>query len=170
VVRVLGTSLTAITDDEGLFALRDVPAGLRVLAADHPSTNTFGLRTAILQVLLDAGENRNLSLRAPNNEKIATSLCGVNALAGGRAILRVIVADSANAQPVGGFRVRLFSRAEADSLEVEQETDASGAALFCGLPPNQVLVATGQGGAMLLSDFSLTRGQLASRQLWIQRK
>jgi hypothetical protein len=55
VVRVLGTSLATITDEQGRFVLNDVPAGLRVLVADHPSTNSFGLRAAMLQVLVDSG-------------------------------------------------------------------------------------------------------------------
>jgi hypothetical protein len=168
-VRVLGTDLATVTDEQGRFVLRDVPAGLRVLVADHPSTASFGLRTAVLRVLLDAGENRNVSLIAPDQEKIATTLCGENALAGGRALLRVTVMDSATARPASGLRVRLFGHGGPRPVEAEHETDASGAALFCGLPSNQLLVVTGPGGAILLSDFTLTKGELASRQLWVQR-
>ena len=169
VVRVLGTSLATITDEQGRFELRDVPAGLRVLVADHPSTNIFGVRTAMLQVLLDGGANRDVSLRAMNQEKVATRLCGANALSDGAAILRVVVADSATAQPVGGFRIRLRRKDREEDFTREVETDASGAALFCGVPAYRDLIATGQGGVVLLSEFSLSRGQLASRQLWIQR-
>src|SRR4030095_15019227 len=142
--------LATITDEQGRFVLNDVPAGLRFLVADHPSTNTFGLRTAMLQVLVDSGGNRNVSLRALNQDKVATTLCGANAVTSGSAILRVVVVDSVSAQPVGGFRIRLFRKDREEDFTREQETDASGAALFCGVPAYRDLIATGQGGVVLL--------------------
>lgn len=73
------------------------------------------------------------------------------------------------AKPVADIRVRLLSRGGTPPIEVELETDASGAAVFCELPPNRPLIAVGPGGAILLSEFTLSRNQLASRQLWIAR-
>jgi hypothetical protein len=90
-------------------------------------------------------------------------------VASGSAILRVVVVDSATAQPVGGLKLRLVRKDREEDFTREIETDASGAALFCGVPAYRDLIATGQGGVVLLSEFSLSRGQLASRQLWIQR-
>jgi hypothetical protein len=168
-VRVLGTDLATITDEQGRFTLRDVPAGLRVLVADHPSTASFGMRAAVLRVLVDAGESRNVSLVAPDQETMATTLCGPNGMAGGRALLRITVIDSATARPAAGLPVRVFNRGGTTPLELAQETDAGGVALFCGLPSGQLLMATTRDGGILLSDFRLTRGELASRQVWVQR-
>jgi hypothetical protein len=168
-VRVLGTSLLAMTDQAGKFQLSDVPAGLRVVVADHPQFSTFGMRAAALRVLLDAGENRNISLRAPGSEVVAKSLCGENALTGGRSLLRLNVVDSASTQPLGGFRLRLIGRGLPDSTTQELETDESGAALFCDLSPNQSYVLVSASGAVLLSEFVLGRNRLESRQLWVGR-
>ena len=168
-VRVLGTSLATLTDNMGRFAFRGVPAGLRVLVADHPTTATYGMRSAVLRVLLDAGENREVSLIAPDQEEMAKNLCGPNAWSNRNALLRVTAVDSLTAQPVADIRVRLLSRGGTPPIEIELETDASGAAVFCELPPNRPLIVLGPGGAILLSEFTLSRNQLASRQLWVAR-
>ena len=168
-VRVLGTSLATQTDNMGRFAFQGVPAGLRVLVADHPTTATYGMRAAVLRVLLDAGEKREVSLIAPDQEEMAKNLCGPNAWSNRNALLRVTAVDSLTAQPVPDIRIRLLSRGGTPRIEVELETDASGAAVFCELPPNRPLIAVGPGGAILLSEFTLSRNQLASRQLWVSR-
>ncbi len=48
-------------------------------------------------------------------------------------------------------------------------TDPAGTALFCALPPNQSIEVTTESGAVLLSEFTLGRNNLAVRQVWLQR-
>jgi hypothetical protein len=167
-VRVLGTPLRTQTDQAGKFFLDSVPAGLRVVVADHPSFSGYGLRAATQSVLLDDREARRLSLLAPGQEDIATSLCGSGAFSGGRSLLRIIVADSSTAEPLGSVRLRLMTRG-AESPFAEQVTDADGVALFCSLPSNQWYEVTTPAGAVVLSEFRLDRNTLTLRQLWIQR-
>jgi hypothetical protein len=167
-VRVLGTTLRTQTDQAGEFFLDSVPAGLKVVVADHPSFSGYGLRAATQSVLLDDREARRLSLLAPGQEDIATSLCGSGAFSGGRSLLRIIVADSSTAEPLGSVRLRLMTRG-AESPFAEQVTDADGVALFCSLPSNQWYEVTTPAGAVVLSEFRLDRNTLTLRQLWIQR-
>jgi hypothetical protein len=168
-VRVLGTTLSTQTDQAGKFLFDSIPAGLRIIVADHPGYSGYGLRAATMRILLDAGEFRQVSLQAPGQEEIATTLCGPGAMAEGRSLLRLTVMDSASAQPLGGAHVRLVGGGRNTQSSVDRETDARGAALFCGLPPGQPFVLTTATGVVLLSEFSLGRNTLAVRQVWVQR-
>jgi hypothetical protein len=168
-IRVLGTALTTRSDDNGQFFLDGVPAGMRVVVADHPSFAALGMRAATMRILLDADESRRISLLAPGQERIATTLCGDRAFASGQSLLRLTVVDSASAQPLGGVRVRLVKRGRENGNIIERMTDPSGTALFCALAPNQPLEVTSESGAVLLSEFSLGRNNLAVRQVWLPR-
>jgi hypothetical protein len=167
-VRILGTTLGTQTDPAGRFRFDSVPAGLRVLVADHPSFSAYGIRAAIQSVLLDDGEARQLALLAPGEEDMATTLCGPVAFTGGRSLLRLIVADSATGAPLGGVRLRLMTRG-VERPFAEQETDATGTALFCFVPSHQWYEVTTAAGVVLLSEFRLERNSLGLRRLWIQR-
>ena len=168
-VRILGTTRTTQTDPSGKFFLDSIPAGLRVIVADHPTYTGYGMRASALRILLDAGENRQLSLQAPGQETIAANMCGPTAFADGRSLLRVTVVDSATAAPLGDVLVKLTSRDRASAANVERVTDAAGSALFCSLSPSQTFVLTNASGAVLLSEFTLGRNNLAVRQVWLQR-
>jgi hypothetical protein len=168
-VRVLGTDLATVTDDEARFTVGQVPAGLRVIIADHPGTSMFGVRAAVLRVLLNPGEFRAVSMLALDQDGIAKALCGAGARDGGRSLLRVTVVDSTTAQPVENIRLRLSTRSVTAPIDLQVLTDARGAAVFCGVPPNQPVRVVGSDGWVLLDEFSLGRGELASRQIRIQR-
>jgi hypothetical protein len=143
-IAVAGTVLRTITDGEGRFLLERVPPGLQVVEAEHPKYDALGVRLAEVDVLLDEGVRRELLIRAPSEADVPVLLCGEAATAG-LGTLRLTVVDGRTGDPVSGLRVTLAerkARAAGSGFSTQSRTDARGVVLFCGAPPEQVLVLT----------------------------
>ena len=158
-VRVLGTELSAVTGPDGRYTLPGVPPGLQFVVADHPSFHALGLRVGQKSLLLDEGSRRSVRFSSMSTSELGGALCadGWNR---SRAILRVVLVDSTTAKPLGGVRIRLALKDEArrPAFVVNDETDAGGASVFCGVPAGQVLVVT-RGGVPLF-ELTMGRGQV----------
>ena len=143
-VTISGTSLQAVTNREGRFAIADVPPGLQVLIAEHPRYESLGVPAAQLDLLLEEGQPRDLVINASRADEIPSRLCGA-ALPERSGVLRLTVVDRRNKQPVPGLRVTLSEREAKGSgagYVAKQVTDARGVVLFCGAPAETLLGVT----------------------------
>ena len=169
VIRVVGTDLRAVTGADGRYVLRGVPPGLQFVVADHASLTELGVRAGEGQVLLDDGVRREVSFSAPSQGEIVSLLCEGQETSRNRATLRVSLVDSTTDRPLPGVRVRLASKdpRQRGAIEMIDETDASGAVVFCGVPADQPLVVTEPGqnghGAATLAEVTLRRGAVVGR-------
>jgi hypothetical protein len=153
-VRVLGTESSTRSDSAGRYLLEAVPAGLRVVVADHPALAPFGVRVGELRVLLDSSAVRTVSFRAPNASALVEALCGRDARAANQAVVRLTIVDSSSAQPIAGLAVRLAAsdrNGRVASIPQNDETDVSGAVTFCDVPAGpRLFITTASDGAPLV--------------------
>jgi hypothetical protein len=169
VIRIVGTDLRAVTGADGHYVLRGVPPGLQFVVADHTSLSELGVRAGEGQVLLDDGVRREVSFSAPAQSEVVGVLCEGQATSRDRATVRVALVDSTTDRPLGGLRVRLASKdpRQRGAFEMIDETDASGAVVFCGVPADQPLVVTEPGqnglGARTWMELTLRRGAVLGR-------
>jgi hypothetical protein len=166
VVRIVGTDLRATTDNDGRYVLRDVPPGLQFVVVDHTSLVELGVRAGEGQVLLDDGSRREVSFSAPSVSEIITTLCDGRDIPRHRATIRVILTDSATQRPLSGVRLRVASK-DGRGFETVDETDAGGAAVFCGVPADLPLVVT-ESGRGVLAELTLRRGQVVGRSIRVR--
>lgn len=165
-VRVLGTKRSTVTSADGRYLLPDVPPGLHFVVATNDSVDLLGARVGQQQVLLDEGSRREVSFRAPRSIEIMRKHCGEQVDLRNRGVLRITLIDSVTARPIPGARIRLAYRdsTRRPALEISQESDASGAAVFCEVPTGQPLVVTSQlraSGALL--GVTISRGTMIGR-------
>lgn len=165
-VRVLGTPVEAVSENDGRYSLEGVPPGLQYIVADHDSLQRLGLRLGQVALLIDSGATRNVSFTAPGSLQIAQSLCAGRSNDRRRGTLRVVVLDSASGQPIRGPRVRLFVRDSegARAADVSSApTDSDGAVVFCDVVTDQVLVLS---TSFSSQELVLRRGDVAVRKLF----
>ena len=112
--------------------------------AGNDSVDLLGARIGQQQVLLDEGSRREVSFRAPRPIEIIRKHCGDQVNLRNRGVLRLTLIDSVTARPIAGARIRLAYRdsTRRPAFESSQESDASGAVVFCEVPSGQPLVAT----------------------------
>ena len=178
-VRVVGTRYAAVTDANGAYALDGIPPGLYTLVADHDGYRALGVRIGQADLVLDEGASRRASFRAPDARTVVAHLCGDGARPRRSATLRVTVLNQVNNEPLVAARIALLvdsasrpARGEASvsaaSLVVraQAETDAGGAALFCGVPSNvSILIAIpdGEGRLVPATTVQLKPDELGAR-------
>jgi len=125
----------------------------------------LGARIGQEQVLLDEGSRREVSFRAPRPIEIMQKHCGEQVDVRSRGVLRITLIDSVTARPISGASLWLTSKNESRlSYAARSDTDASGAAVFCEVPPGQPLVisSAARSGRALL-EITMNRGSLAGR-------
>jgi 5-hydroxyisourate hydrolase-like protein (transthyretin family) len=171
VVRVLGSSLRTVTGPDGRFALDSVPPGLQFIEADHESLEDLGVPVGQTQLLIDEGARRRIAIRAPTPEEITRRLCGDLADARDHATLRVLVTDSTTGRPAPGLplRLQLVDTDRRPVFDLEDETNASGAIVFCGLPTGHALRLSRVGGTgETLGELTAERGTVVVRKFQLR--
>ena len=142
-IAINGTALHTITDREGRFTIDSVPPGLQVLVAEHPRYESLGVPAARLDLLLDEGERRELTVKASRADEIPQRLCGDLGTSSGA--LRLTVVDGRTKKPISGLRVTLAegeAKSSGSGYVAKQVTDERGVSLFCGAPAETLLVVT----------------------------
>ena len=170
-VRVLGTKRSTFTSADGRYTLPDVPPGLHFVVASNDSVDLLGARIGQQQVLLDEGSRREVSFRAPRPIEIMRKHCGEQVNLRNRGVLRLTLIDSVTARPIAGARIRLAYRASTrrPAFESSQESDASGAVVFCEVPSGQPLVATDTRNGRALIEVTMDRGVILGRSVRTDR-
>jgi hypothetical protein len=115
---------------------------------------------------------REIGFRGPAPDEIMRARCGEHADTRTAAMLRVALADSLTAGSLAGVRLRL-QYADPDRsppLDVEDETDDSGALVFCHVPASHELRLTAPGldGRVLLT-ITPERGSVNGHRLLVRR-
>jgi hypothetical protein len=166
VVRILGTDLRAMTDADGAYQLRGVPPGLQFVVADHDTLAGLGVRVGQSQLLLDDGARREVSFQAPTPGEIVSALCAGQPAPRNTATLRLLLVDSATTRPLAGARIRVAMKdvTRRPAFDTSDETDASGAVVFCGVPTGQPIVVTNVASASQpLIELTMKRGAVIGR-------
>jgi len=166
-VRVLGTKRSTFTSADGRYTLPDVPPGLHFVVASNDSVDLLGARIGQQQVLLDEGSRREVSFRAPRPIEIIRKHCGEQVDLRNRGVLRITLIDSVTARPIPGARIRLAYRdsTRRPALEISQESDVSGAVVFCDVPSGQPLVATDTRNGRTVIEVTMNRGVILGRSV-----
>jgi hypothetical protein len=161
VVRIVGSELRAVTGADGRYKLGGVPPGLQFVVVDHSSLADLGVRAGEAQVLLDDGSRRELSFNMPALSEIIGTLCEGQEIPRNRATVRLTLTDSLTERPLTGVRLRIASK-DGRAFETVDETDASGAVVFCGVPADQTLVVI-EPTRGAVAEFTLRRGSVVGR-------
>ena len=172
-IAISGTTLHTITDREGRFAIDNVPPGLQVLVAEHPRYESLGVPAAKLDLLLDDGERRALTINASRADEIPQQLCG-ESLSTSSGALRLTVVDGRTKKPIPGLRVTLANReakVSGSGYVAKQVTDERGVSLFCGAPAETLLVVTTAFDERAPAfELSIPASGMKSRVLQLDRK
>lgn len=76
-VMVAGATGMAITDRNGRYELRDVPAGRRLVSFFHPSLDSLEVSAPALEIQVHDGRTATADLGIPSARGISERLCGV---------------------------------------------------------------------------------------------
>ena len=165
VVRIIGTEVRAMTGPDGKYELRGVPAGLQFVVADHDTLSEMGVRIGQTQVLLDEGVSREVSFTGPTPNEVTVALCNEPSPRN-HATLRLMILDSTTMRPLAGLRVRVASKdpSKRGAFDSSDETDASGAVVFCAVPAGQPLIVTNPAtGGRVMMEVTVRRGAVMGR-------
>jgi hypothetical protein len=193
-VSLSGTPFSTITDGLGAFRFDSIIPGAYALLVSHPSYVALGQLVTDAPFNLGAGETFRTRMKAAGTNEIRRALCEDPDFDTRLAVLRVqaVEADSGLALT----RLRLWLRwrdpeqaapespitpgIEQRLLGLQSETDATGTATFCGVPPGTMVELvmlrsdddpTIPEGARLVrvSSFLLEPGALAVRMVSVRR-
>ena len=126
-----GSDRTGTTDEEGRFRIDDLPAGTYLVGFLHPMLDELGLDAAAVEVEIVEGRESEVWLATPSLGAIVAHSCLAAGAPPGSAVMgSVRTPDGEVAMP--GATVTLSW----EEGRRTTETDASGAFLFCGVPPD----------------------------------
>jgi Carboxypeptidase regulatory-like domain len=141
IVQVDGTARSAITRDDGHYAIDSIPAGAHRLVIGHPLTDTIGIAMSTAPIPFASGEHRDLDIAIPTGDRLVEILCPAAARRVlGPAALIGFVRDPDTGQPAFGAKVQLvFVETDPFGLKKTQRVrespvDSAGNYRICGLP------------------------------------
>jgi hypothetical protein len=149
-VRLVGTSLGAMSDAEGRFRIADLDEGRYAVTFTHPRTDSLRYQAPATDVLVRLGESANVRLVSPSLATAIAAGCAGDSLRAGTGVLAGTVRNRANGAPLAGARVAVWWNGPSGTLRGEVEADAEGHYRFCGAPQGARLSARatflGRGG------------------------
>jgi len=155
IIGLVGTDASALTDENGAFAITDVSPGSYSIALRHPVLDSLGLDDLSAAVDVARGATSTLRLYFPSMAELSRRLCADAAPLDRSAIIRFIVVDSATGRPMQDAPVAVFRRTRAviDGQVVDSITtlyagalDAQGAYVACGIPDGDMVQIEGRVG------------------------
>jgi hypothetical protein len=146
-VRLAGTDHSATTDEQGRFALPDLPTGAYTVTFDHPTLARYQVTPEPTTVALSAGRTEAIDLvlrrdfrLAQLRQRCASADPDAAARAPDAGIIVGVVRNARTGEPLRGATVRvLWTRYAFDAGVwehrdgVEVRTDSGGAFLVCGV-------------------------------------
>lgn len=141
------TSMFATTDDEGRFAIEEVPPGDYSLVFFHPRLTTLGVSSGRTPVRIDADDRVSVALSTPSMVTIMSLLCELEdpGQQAGRAI--GYVGDASTGVPLPGAQVLLTWTEDGPDGNrhmgtAQARTDADGWYSICTLPTDEDVQGT----------------------------
>jgi hypothetical protein len=149
-VRLVGTSLGAMSDAEGRFRIASLDEGRYAVTFTHPRTDSLRYQAPATDVLVRLGESANVRLVSPSLATAIAAGCAGDSLSAGTGVLAGTVRNRANGAPLAGARVAVWWNGPSGAQRGEVEADAEGHYRFCGAPQGARLSARatflGRGG------------------------
>lgn len=149
-VLVLGTSRTAMTDAQGRFVLRGLPAGTHEIVAMHPLLDTLGFDELSLDVTVGS-TTPEITFATPSLARYSAERCG-RALAAHEGIVIGAVRGSDGAEEAGVVVRAMWAErrvakgdSEQKAREVVDTTDESGRYAVCGVPREPAIMEDATG-------------------------
>lgn len=164
VVSLSGTPFSTEVDSLGRFRFDSIPPGAYTLLASHSAYADLGTLADDEPLTLSAGQTYVTRLTALTTAKIAETLCVAQKVEQPSTVLRILAvhydsggvlagipiwlrwADSTTRDPLDWTQPRSVYNFDMKPAEVgmrfsglESITDADGAAVFCGIPPDKKL-------------------------------
>jgi hypothetical protein len=151
---VIGRSLSAVTDDEGRFTLRDVPPGRYLAGFFHPVLDSMGIEGVPVTVTVAPTETA-IELATPSQRTIIGVICGEAAVADSIGLLLGHVHDTRTGQPLTGARVTaewsetIIQRRDLRMQNVSHAAGTIGPGWFalCDVPGGVELTVSAASGA-----------------------
>ncbi len=142
-----GAPQTAVTDRNGRFVLRDVPAGTFGIGFFHPRLDSLEATAPLSRVTVADGATATVRLGMPTANSLAQALCG-RALEPATAVVFGLATEAESGAPLPGtvvratwFEARLEGGAMRESRRLQLDTArVDGRYVLCGVP-NDVLLS-----------------------------
>jgi hypothetical protein len=193
-VSLSGTPFSTIVDSTGSFRFDSIIPGAYVLLASDPAYVAFGQLAADQPVRLSAGETYRARLTGATTQALRKALCELQPDDEKKAVLRVMAVDADSGSTLARLRLWLRwpdpeQKAPADPIGpgvaqrfvgLETETDVTGGATFCGVPPGTMVnlmmlrgdddVTIPEGARFVrITSFVLDPSALAARTVYVRR-
>jgi len=156
-VSILGTDLTATTDEAGEFVFPSVPVGLRRLTFVHPEPSAWGVGSPLVAVDVEERRTSDARLAVPGFRSVASVVCR----GGGLRARAVLVGDVVGADGVGLADVTLVLRWPAENedeptVRREVRADPDGSFVVCTIPPETSVQVDARVDGVLIRGFQVT--------------
>ena len=192
-VSLSGTPYSTLVDSTGSFRFDSIIPGAYVLLVSDPSYVAFGQLATDQPLTLAAGETYRTRLTATSTQALRKTLCELQPDDERKAVLRVIAVDADSGSTLAHLRLWLRwpdpdQKAPLDPISpgfvqrflgLQSETDATGSATFCGVPPGTRVdlmmlrdddSTSPEGGhAVRITSFVLDPAALAARTVYVRR-
>lgn len=179
VIRAIGTHHQVLSGADGSFRFESLPPGGISLVAHTQTYDAFAVLAGTRRLTLQPGRTHRVDFRAPDAAALRRQVCPVAPRTAYRrqrpvrGVLRLLMVDSATAEPLPGVRFVVSWPATVDNPSADSTmdayrqavTDSRGAATFCDLPPGYPLDVSvlGPGGRTHVMLTEVTRNGIVGR-------
>ena len=145
-VTLRGTADSAVTDENGAFALSGVLPGSYTIGLRHPALDSLGVEHLASSIDVVRGGTSLVRVYFPNAADLSMMLCADTLQLDRAAIIRFIAVDSASDAPLRGAPVRVMRRKRVfvDSVAIDSGAtiydgtlDDQGSFVACGIPDGE---------------------------------
>jgi len=141
-VRIAGRRVRALTNLDGRFELKGVPAGLHRLTFSHPDLDSASVTPGFVTVDVGDGAVADVILAVPRWVTMLASSCGAR---GANAVVGIV--RTRDARTLGGVTVEVVARRRGDGSSINDVTDSHGGFVLCDVPADVTQVVASRGRA-----------------------
>ncbi|MEO7966114.1 MAG: carboxypeptidase regulatory-like domain-containing protein, partial [Gemmatimonadaceae bacterium] len=178
IVKLEGTSFSAMTGSDGRFAFTEVPLGAYTLTFTTPALDSLGVRAASSLLDVSAPGTLLVRLTLPSLVTRVERMCPDVVDLRREGVVRLRVVDAMSGEPIGDTPIRASWRQYVSHgttiselpRDIETRLDANGESTLCGLPGGTTVLLQSTAGATKRwrETLRVDEGSVAPRLLRVQ--